>query len=249
VTAALPPAPITDGLWLVDRVALSAALNAQERRTPRLSTTDVARAEAMASVSLTRADVWRAGRIALREILDRLVCAAGRPGLAEQIRAQPFDLTAHGEPSLPGVPFVFSQSDAGPYLLIGVSSQGRIGVDLEQPRTFAMSEVRQARVVAAARCLAGNVGPEPLSLLQAWTRIEAFAKARGPSLARVLTELGLIGVAADSAVNPRAAAVAVGSGLLTHDLSLPHGLIAAVARPKGLPVPPLKLFVAAADPA
>jgi phosphopantetheinyl transferase len=249
VTAVLPLSPTTDGLWLVDRVALSTALIGQERRKPRLSTADAARAQAMASVSQTRADAWRAGRIALREILDRLVRAAGCPELAEQIRAQPFDLTAHGEPSLPGMPFVFSQSDAGPYLLIGVSSQGRIGVDLEQPRTFAMSEVRQARVIAAARSLAGSAGPEPLSLLQAWTRIEAFAKARGPSLARVLTELGLIGVAADSDINPRATAVVAESGLVVHDLSLPHGLIAAVARPKGLPVPPLTLFVAAPDPA
>jgi hypothetical protein len=81
-------------------------------------------------------------------------------------------------------------------------------------------------------------------LLQAWTRIESFAKARGPSLARVLTELGLIGVTVGSDIRSRTAAVAAESGLSIHDLSLPYSLIASVARPKGMPVPPLRLFVA-----
>ncbi len=241
----MPDIPITDGLWLVDRQASAVALETLERQCPRLSIADKSRADTMAREPNPRADLWRAGRIALRVVLEQAMNRAGRSALAERLRGHPFDLTAHGEPSLVGAPFVFSQSDAGPYLLIGVSSQGRIGVDLELPRRFAMSAARQARVIAAARCLAASAVSEPLSLLQAWTRIEAFAKARGPSLARVLTELGLIGVAATSENASRARAVATGSGFLTHDLSLPHGLIAAVARPKGMPVPPLTLFVAA----
>jgi phosphopantetheinyl transferase len=235
-----------DGLWLVNRHASALALQQVECQTPRLSMADRDRAGAMAAVAADRAQIWRTGRIALRLVLEQCACSSGGLALAEQIRQQPFDLTAHGEPSLAGVPFVFSQSDAGPYLLIGVSSLGRIGVDLEQPRAFAMSQIRQARIVAAARHLAPAEVSEPLSLLQAWTRIEAFAKARGPSLARVLTELGLIGVAPCHAADPASAAVADISGLQVQDLSLPYGLIASIARPKGLPAPPLTMFGTAA---
>jgi phosphopantetheinyl transferase len=187
-----------------------------------------------------KAEIWRAGRIALRESLARTISGADRAE-AEPLSRRPFELTASGEPSLPDAPVAFSQSDAGPFLLIGVTFQGRIGVDLEQCRSFVMSPARQSRVIAVARHLDCN-GCEPLSLLQAWTRIEAFAKARGPGLARVLTELGLIGVATECDIHARAAAVVVGSGLLTHDLSMPHGLVASIARPRGMVVPPLKLF-------
>jgi phosphopantetheinyl transferase len=196
----------------------------------------------MAVLSGQRAQDWRTGRTALRLILDGIVTAHVGAARALQLHRRPFDLTAHGEPSWPDVPFVFSQSDAGPHLLVGVSSRGRIGVDLEQARTFAMSEARQGRVIAAAQRLGGGAEPKPLSLLQAWTRIEAFAKARGPSLARVLTELGLIGVAAGSEIDSKAASIAAGSGLQVHDLSFEQGLIASIALPVGVPVPPLKLF-------
>jgi 4'-phosphopantetheinyl transferase len=233
----VPAVPTADGLWLVDRRASVAALEALEQQCPRLSARDIARASTMAVLADERAQVWRAGRIALRIILEGIIAESVGAARAAQLRRYPFDLTAHGEPS-----FVFSQSDAGPYLLIGVSSQGRIGVDVEQPRAFAMSHPRQARVIAAARVVASTDGAEPLSLLQAWTRIEAFAKARGPSLARVLTDLGLIGVAADSEDKAASRAVAIASGLQVHDLSLPHGLIASIARLKGLAVPPLTLF-------
>jgi phosphopantetheinyl transferase len=247
----LPPdtpfEPSFSSLWVVDRHASSAALAALEQRHPRLSVDDITRAQSMSALPGQRAENWRAGRIALRVIFERVLIEAGRVALADQIRRQPFELTAHGEPSLPGTPFTFSQSDAGPYLLIGLASRGRIGVDLEQPRTFAMSDDRQSRVVAAAREIAGDVGTEHLSLLQAWTRIEAFAKARGPSLARVLTELALIGAAGNSDVRSKAAAVARASGLLTRDLTLSHGLIASVSLPQEAPVPPLRLFATSTE--
>jgi phosphopantetheinyl transferase len=234
--------PCSDRLWLVDRKASAMHLGALERQCPRLSSDDIARAEGLRSSSHDRAEIWRAGRIALRVILERTLVQGHHAARVVQLRGHPFELTAHGEPSLPGAPFVFSQSDAGPYLLIGVSSQGRIGVDLELPRTFVMSDARQARVIAVARTLAARDEDEPLSLLQAWTRIEAFAKARGPSLARVLTELGLIGVSTSSDVEARGSAVVSESGLSAHDLSLPLGLIGSVARLQALSVPPLTLF-------
>ena len=239
-----PPAVNNDGLWLVDRHAAAGTLETLERECLRLSADDIARANTMAALADERSRIWRAGRIALRIILEGVMTASGSKARAVQLRRAPFDMTAHGQPSLPDVPFIFSQSDAGPYLLIGVSSQGWIGVDIEQPRSFVMSPTRQARVIAAARGLVGTDDAEPLSLLQAWTRIEAFAKARGPSLARVLTELGLIGVAPgdDDNFGLASRAAALLNGLQVHDLSLPDGLIASIALPFGLPVPPLTLF-------
>ena len=275
--AASAVTPTVDGLRLVDRAAMAATLDQRERQTPRLAPAELARAEAMSSGDDAR--LWRAGRIALRHILERAAQQLFGTAGAKRLRCRPFTLTAHGEPYWPDVPFVFSQSDAGPYLLIGVSSHGRIGVDIEQPRPFAMSPARQARVITAARQLAlvgrvegfspetrqtpaiGAVGSReklyptygisadqpseptdaPLSLLQAWTRIEAFAKARGPSLARVLTELGLIGVG-DRAAKPDCSKVIIDSGLYVSDLALPFNLTGAVAWPTGRPVPPLRLF-------
>ena len=233
---------MVDGLWLVDRSAAAAAVETLERACPRLSAADIARAVTMAAFADDRSRIWRAGRIALRIVLEDVIAAGENEDRAARFRCCPFDITAHGQPSLPDVPFVFSQSDAGSFLLIGVSSHGRIGVDIEQPREFAMSTARQARVIAAAQRIAGTDGAEPLSLLQAWTRIEAFAKARGPSLARVLTELGLIGVTPKTDDSLATGAAPTNSGLQIHDLSLPHGLIASIALPIGRPVPPLTLF-------
>jgi phosphopantetheinyl transferase len=233
-------------LWLVDRLALAEVLDAKELECPRLSSADIARAESMAAQSDQRAHVWRAGRIALRLILERIISETNR-ALAEQIRGQPFEVTAHGEPSLRGVPFTFSQSDSGKYLLIGVAIEGRIGVDLEEPRKFAMSEVRQAQLVAVARFLSVQHSREPLTLLQAWTRIEAFAKARGPNLARVLTELGLIGVGVQSSRATDAATIVRESELCTRDLLLPHGLVGALSRPTGFPAPILTMLGGAPD--
>jgi phosphopantetheinyl transferase len=232
-SGANPDARVSANLWLVDRRALAGGLDQVEQHTPRLSPADVARAAAYLPQDPERAQLWRAGRIALRLILEQAACDIDGSGAVS--RGQPFLLTAHGEPSLPGAPFTFSQSDAGPYLLIGVARAGRIGVDIELPRRFIMSEIRQARVIAAATKLAGAPGAQP-GLLQSWTRIEAYAKARGPSLARVLTSLGLIG--ASDGIEPSLA----GRELQTHDLLLPYGLIGSVARPAGMPAPAVQMF-------
>jgi phosphopantetheinyl transferase len=218
-----------------------------ERERPRLSTADIARSTSKAVETGVGDNVWRAGRIALRVILERVANEINN-SLADQICRQPFDLTAHGEPSMHGVPFSFSQSDAGHYLLVGVAGHGRIGVDLERPRSFAMSQMRQARVIAVACYLSDQHASQPPSLLQAWTRIEAFAKARGPSLARVLTELGLIGVNAESCRLSGVPDVIRDSGLQIQDLRLPDGLVGAVARPAGVQTPPVTLFGVWPDP-
>jgi phosphopantetheinyl transferase len=231
----LRPDP-SHGLWLIDRVGLCDALDDCERSVPRLSESDNARASALAGSDPRRAAVWRAGRIALRLLLERAV-----PAEAPPIRKVPFALSAHGEPALPGLPLHFSLSDAGPYLLVGVVRDGRIGVDLELPRTMTMSAARQARVIEVASELGASGSPP--SPLQAWTRIEAFTKARGPSLARVLTELGLIGTVAPGALE-RARHIVAASGYVAHDVGFPAGssAVAAVAVPTGRPIPPLVIL-------
>jgi 4'-phosphopantetheinyl transferase len=255
-TAPLPG----DSLWLVDRVKLRSALEAIESAAPHLAENENVRAAALVASDADRGRNWRAGRIALRVILGHICrthCDDGRR-LAARLNRQPFGVTAHGEPMITGsppFPLVFSQSDAGPHLLIGISTRGRIGVDIEVPRSMVMSGPRQALVIAAAEALAASSvaadNSPPPNILQAWTRIEAFAKARGPSLARVLTELGLIGAprtTGDRSVSPVSAVVPI-SGLQTRDLtiyqaslagsSLPGGLVGAFARPTGQPAPPL----------
>ena len=219
-------------LWLIDRQALEEDLSKLEIQAPTLSGDEIARAAAMAD-SRTGA-FWRAGRIALRLLLQH---RCGR-----QVRRKPFAVDPSGRPFLADSNLDFALSDSGAHLLIALSTIGRIGVDIEQPRLLRMTPERVARLVSAAQALGGGAATP----LQGWTRIEAFAKATGPSLAAVLARLGVQGHAGGkldhAAIRERSSRALAASGLHVVDLSLPSGLAGAIAIPRDMPPAPVRVL-------
>ena len=216
-------------LWLVDLQRSAAALAAVEAATPRLTAQDRRRAQALAD---PRA---RAERLTLAIALRLLIARVAGPEPARRT----FGTGPGGKPRLMG-PLDFSVSHVHGYGLIGVTIGGSIGVDLERERPLRLSVRRRQELIAAAEGLAGaplaDASPAD-RFLQAWCRIEAFAKARGSGLGRTLADLGLrsgrprtpADVAAAARSQAREARLAVG------DLTIPkwrHApcLYAAVAR-------------------
>ncbi|MFA5901317.1 MAG: hypothetical protein WC829_19620, partial [Hyphomicrobium sp.] len=214
-------------LWCVDLGAAAAALSAIESHTPRLVPADHHRAAAIAD-SRTRAE-WLATHIALRLVIEHAVGASWR-GVA-------FVRDAGGKPRLPGAPITFSLSHAPGVALLGVSRRGWIGVDVERQRTVRIDAIRKQRIRDAGDAIgtAPLPAPEEAAFLQAWVRLEAYAKAEACGVGRLLTQLGIFGPGARQAsasvdTRTRAAtllAAVPGRGI--HDLQLGAGIFAAVA--------------------
>lgn len=173
-------------LWFVDLEACADGLDEVERRNERLSSQDLKKITASPG---NAAKQRRASYIALRILIERY--------WGEGLRQKPFVLTGSGKPVLPGLPGSFSLAHVDRYALIGLTSNGTIGVDLEPDREPIVSGERRARIEAAAIAL-GADAPLPsqrqLRFLQAWVRLEAVAKADGRGIGRLLTGLGIIGV-------------------------------------------------------
>ena len=175
-------------LWLLDRDAAAATLGEIEGAKPRLAHDEIGRAGA--TTDPQQAIAWRAGRTALRLLLER------RCDL--DLMRQPFGADPSGRPRIPmPSPIDFSLSDSGAFLLIGLANGLDIGVDIElrRPAGVRMPPALLARLLASAAALGAC---PPATPLQAWTRIEAFAKARRQSLAAALAELGIRGGGADA---------------------------------------------------
>jgi 4'-phosphopantetheinyl transferase len=208
-------------LWCVDLSAAAPALNAIERRIPRLSAEDRARA-ALFSDARVRAD-WLATHVALRLLIERAVGPAWR-GVA---------LTR--KPQLAGAPLGFSLSHARGVALIGLTPTGSIGVDVERPREVRIAAERRAAIEAAGAMLGGALaGNGNTRFLHAWVRLEAYAKADGCGIGRLLTRLGILGVAAAdradaSGMPARVDEVAKGAAEGVRDLQLGNGIYAAAA--------------------
>ncbi len=214
--------------WLVDIAELSPVLLAIEASNPSISVDEYARAAGMFDPEQSR--FWKASRVALRHVLEH------RGGAI--CRQQSFVYAKGGRPRLANSDLAFSLSDTSHWLLIALSSSGRVGIDIEARRTLKATTARLALWVGASTGLAhGTIATstaiDMAAALMAWTRIEAFAKARGPTLASCLSDLGLIGRGArvttpDEAEN-RAATMRQISGLTVHSLAMPDGLFAALA--------------------
>ncbi|MCK4412795.1 MAG: 4'-phosphopantetheinyl transferase superfamily protein [Candidatus Eisenbacteria sp.] len=115
-----------------------------------------------------------------------------------------FEQGRHGKPRLVGQPGLrFSLSHSGAWGLIGVSTAGEIGVDIERVRSDLDPERLARRVFSSqeltvwdALATHGSGAAAPGSaaaeehrrqiFLHAWVRKEAYAKARGEGLARGL---------------------------------------------------------------
>lgn len=208
-------------LWWVDLVAAAPALHALEAHTPRLAAADEGRASALTDATVR--NEWRAAHIALRLLIER---AAGTGW-----RRVPLAREERGKPHLDGSPVAFSLSHAPGLALIGLAPHGRIGVDIERTRVVRIDAARRARIVAAAEALGGTLaGEEHARLLQAWVRLESFAKADGCGIGRLLTRLGILGrrSSGESDAGELAAALNANHTLIgVRDLDLGAGIFAA----------------------
>ena len=201
-------------IWLVSLSAAHAAIDAHWHSQQN--------AEAAAAVTAT-------AHRALRLLLARYV------GMAAA--CAPFAIGPQGKPRLAGAAGPeFSLTHSGDFALVGISTAGAIGVDIEIVRPLRMTAERRQQIIAAAIAVAGRPLPEratgdgtgsagsDAAGIQAWVRLEAVAKATGEGMGRLLTRQGIIGARAPSS-----------SGLVASipvvDLSLPAPLAGAVAGP------------------
>jgi 4'-phosphopantetheinyl transferase len=212
-------------LWCVDLSAAAPALNFIEQRASRLSDEDHARA-AQFSDAQVRND-WLATHIALRLLIERAV-GPDWSGTA-------FTREARGKPQHPGAAIGFSISHARGIALIGLTPAGSIGVDVERPREVRIAAERGAAIEAAGAALGAPLaGDGNARFLHAWVRLEAFAKADGCGVGRLLTRLGILGVAPGARVSAsemgtRMNAVAPNAADGIRDLQLGDGIYAAAA--------------------
>ena len=212
-------------LWLVDLQAAAPALEGLERQTPRLSADDRTRAGRLHDRAERRQRL--AAYIALRIVIERMGGA--------QVRQLPFTRAAGGRPHLGEAAPSFSLSHSGGWALLGVS-RSPIGVDLEAHRHLKMAARRRQEILAIGAGLARSLawdGTGEAPVLQAWCRLEAYAKATGQGLAHILSELGLRQASgrhlAPSAIEAAARALAGAGSVTVRDLKLPASLYGAVA--------------------
>jgi phosphopantetheinyl transferase len=223
-------------LWCVDAHEAGPALRAIDRSVPLLSDEERRRAAEFADPA--QSDEWLAAHIALRLVLERVLGKAAR-GVA-------FARTAHGKPRLDGAPVAFSLAHIPGLALIALSGSGAVGVDLERARAVRVREPRRSRIEAAGAALNSNEplpGARDARFLQAWVRLEAFAKAEGCGVGRLLTRLGINGDRADGDEDFRAridGLFAENSIVAVRDVALGDGLFAAVA--SGAAVAELEVF-------
>ncbi len=227
-------------LWLVDLDRSAAALEALERETPRLASQDRTRAHALDDASERRHRI--AAYTALRILLERMAGPA--------IRGRPFVRGPAGKPHLTGSSARFSLSHTDGLALIGVARAHDIGVDLEMARKVRLSERRRDEMIAAASGLAAKPLDSTVSdaaFLQAWSRLEAYAKALGHGLARTLVDLGLRNRRLSvplSEIEAAARRHAQLTGLRVRDVKLPHGHFGALAAAGHMRTPQLRRFPA-----
>jgi phosphopantetheinyl transferase len=230
-------------LWCVDLRGAGPALLELERLTPRLSASERESARTLADAAA--ADEWLAAHVALRVLLERAVGA--------EWRGMPFVRSGRGKPCLDGAPVAFSLSHVPGLALIGFGTSGAIGVDVERARAVRVRRPRRRRIEAAAAALNNEQalpGGDDARFLQAWVRLEAFAKAEGCGIGRLLTRLGIVGdreVTRTAILQGVASMRAEAQGKITRDLDLGEGLFAAVAVGAGQAVPEISWLPASVE--
>ncbi len=212
-------------LWCVDLAAAGSALREMEERSHRLSDWDLRHATTIADPEA--AAQWLAAHAALRLLLER--------GVGSRWRGVPFVRRPNARPRLEGAPVAFSLSHVAGLALIGLAPEGDIGVDLERMRTVHVRQPRHAVIEAAGAALnRDKLLPDDgdARFLQAWVRLEAFAKGEGCGIGRLLTQLGIVGGrdgAGSGLMDRVAAARSEAHASAVHDIDLGPGLFAAVA--------------------
>jgi 4'-phosphopantetheinyl transferase len=229
-------------VWLADIDAAGEALDELERLFPLLTADERNRASGLEPL-LTKP--WTRTRVALRMLL------ASRLG-PESARSA-FLLSPAGKPAFGSGGLHFSISHSDRFALIALSSDGPVGVDIEARSQVKMHPDRQQAIEAAAIALAPDMPlPTPgdaTRFLQAWTRLEALAKATGGGVSALLTSLGIRGPAATlggrEAKDVSALLTADGCALRITDLRL--GCAASVAGPSSSDVVLHRLPTALSD--
>lgn len=211
-------------VWLADVDAAGEALDVLERRFAFLTTDERARA---GRLQPHQAEQWTRTRVALRTLL------ASRLGPSSAQSS--FLLSAAGKPRLADGTLAFSLSHSGRFALIGLSPDGPVGVDIETRNQVNMHPDRLQAIAAAAIALAPDV-PLPdhgdaIRFVQAWTRLEALAKATGTGIGALLVSLGIRGPAAtlDAHTPPDVSQLLIAEGCALRITDLRLGCAAAVA--------------------
>lgn len=232
-------APAGVELWFLDVARAGSALAAVERSTPRLSADELEWTAEPGRNAETRRHYFR---ICLRLLLERFV--------GPRLRQVPFRTSPQGKPQLPwdaGV--MFSLSHSGPYGLIAIADR-EVGVDIEQDRPVNFPSDRQDAMLAAAGAFSpAPAAASPLTILQAWVRLEAWSKARATGIGVLLHDLGIKGPEWAARGPARdfggiAASLARQEGFVLYDIALPRPLHAALATKAGLALPPLRIVPA-----
>lgn len=119
---------------------------------------------------------FQLARMVLRSLLGSL--------LAVEPHDVRLEYTSRGKPFVQPGP-AFNLSHSGPWLLIGIAAEGRIGVDIEVQHEWSDSlELAAGVFTAEERGLLERAGPDERSrlFLRTWTRKESLAKASGVGL-------------------------------------------------------------------
>lgn len=231
-------------LWLVDLEKCAEPLAWLERAVPRLTADDHDRAAAIADLRERRHRL--AAHSALRILLERI---AG-PAVRGRVLVRP----PGGKPWLEAGGAEFSLSHSDGLALIGVSSALPLGVDLERARPVRLAARRLAEISAVGAGLSDKPLP-PLgaerAFLQAWARLEAFAKARGRGLAQTLADVGVRGMGHRALSPPeiegRTRQIARTERIGVYDVELSPALHGAVGAPHGTRPPRPRPFPADAS--
>ncbi len=223
-------------VWLADLDTLAPTLEAIETTAGLLSPDERAWPALGPAASRTKR---RLARIALRVLLER----SG----ATEARGVPFQLDGHGKPQTASGQPHFNASHCRHMGLFALAPRGPLGIDIELDRNVGLGPERRALIEAAGLAMASTAGRGMPSIehsasnaafLQAWTCLEAFAKARGNGIGALLTDLGITAAGARS-LQPgeaarRATALVAASGLAVAALELPEGTWGTIAAPRDL---------------
>jgi 4'-phosphopantetheinyl transferase len=136
--------------------------------------------------TLSPDELARAGRFHLERDRNRYVLARGalRAILARYLKTTPgepvFRYGPNGKPELTSGVVRFNLSHADDVVLYAISRAGHVGVDVERVRPGVEKDLA-ARLSPTARRLLEALPPAARrrAFFQGWTRMEAYAKARG----------------------------------------------------------------------
>lgn len=176
-------------VWLINLERSGSALDALETECPRLDAETVARLAKLANAKTHRAR--RRAHVALRQLL------AHHAG--SDTNQVPYLTSGTGRPSLGQGRVDFSLSHTEGRALIAVTDSGQVGVDIEpRERTVQLPQSRRAEILATGR----ELRRQPLqddtisaaerddeAFLLSWVCIEAYAKALGIGVGRVLENI------------------------------------------------------------